>query len=740
MPQVVAAVATFIASALTTVGVAAGVAKFIAAVVVNIAISAAVNAAVSALTPSPDPGSRLLDPSQFNQISADPLSDRVIVYGETGIAGEVVFQQVTGDREHVNFVLALADAGQVSPHVLTKVLMDGEEHTFNGSGHDSGPLGAKLQVRFHGGTPDQAADSQLVTESGGVWTSAHRGRSCVYAVMKVKVADGEAFPNGRPNPIFIFKGRRLYDPRLDSTKEGGSGSHRIDDESTWEWSDNAALCAYDYIRGVYIKDADDIPRRVAGLGLPIDLIDEQWIIASANACDVEGWTINGPVLAGSDPADVLKSFAVHMGGRIATRKGKMAVIAAYDWPSSITIGENDLAGRIRIRHAKSWRDVHNAVKGTYRDSAADYEAVETNLIRVESWITQDNDEVFERTVTLPFVHDRELSTRLSKIELYRKRAPRTIWAPVKLRCARAIEGDFVEVDFPSHGISETYEVVGWTLDQLGFATLELELWDSAGLEWSAAEAGDPPDWGQLERLDLTPSTPDSGDWSVTGATLEKSGAQVPVIEVTGAPPDWIDAVCFDYRIDGDTIWTPWPESPVATPDARIYPVLPGEDYEVGIRYRFKTLYSPRLTLDVTAPTTFVASEIVDQGDFATVSSLNVNGGISGTFTVAPIANNYVDPGIEALIDINATTWTGASGGSISVPSGTIGGLAFSTKYYIFRDVTGASFVATSSFATAKTYYNDQTGRYLALDIVTTKTSGGGGGSGGSGGGGGGIIP
>jgi hypothetical protein len=49
------------------------------------------------------------------------------------------------------------------------------------------------------------------------------------------------WPGGRPRFGFVLKGKLCYDPRLDSTVAGGSGAHRWDDPSTWEWSENAAV-------------------------------------------------------------------------------------------------------------------------------------------------------------------------------------------------------------------------------------------------------------------------------------------------------------------------------------------------------------------------------------------------------------------------------------------------------------------------------------------------------------------
>jgi hypothetical protein len=85
------------------------------------------------------------------------------------------------------------------------------------------------------------------------------------------------------------------------------------------------------------------------------------------------------------------------------------------------------------------------------------------------------------------------------------------------------------------------------------------------------------------------------------------------------------------------------------------------------------------------------------------------------------------------ISINAATLTFA-GGTVSLPSATISGLANSTKYYVFRDVTDATYIATDNFTTATSYIADVTGRYIYLGFYTTRpATGAGGGGGGTGG-------
>ena len=41
---------------------------------------------------------------------------------------------------------------------------------------------------------------------------------------------------------------KVYNPNLDSTVTGGSGSHRKDDSTTWAYSDNPVYQLLDYLR------------------------------------------------------------------------------------------------------------------------------------------------------------------------------------------------------------------------------------------------------------------------------------------------------------------------------------------------------------------------------------------------------------------------------------------------------------------------------------------------------------
>lgn len=108
-----------------------------------------------------------------------------------------------------------------------------------------------MWIKFYDGN-QTTADSYLVDRFGAEadrpFTTNMIGRGCAYAVITCRY-NRDLF-SGAPSTLFEISGIPLYDPRKDSTV-GGSGSHRWDDPSTWEPSNNLPVIKYNVIRGIY---------------------------------------------------------------------------------------------------------------------------------------------------------------------------------------------------------------------------------------------------------------------------------------------------------------------------------------------------------------------------------------------------------------------------------------------------------------------------------------------------------
>lgn len=89
-------------------------------------------------------------------------------------------------------------------------------------------------------TPDAAMVSAFAAK-GITYTDSLEG--IAYSVLKLPTKEF----TGELTVTAGVRGRKVYDPRKDSTQVGGIGTHRLADPSTWEWSDNPSLCLADWI-------------------------------------------------------------------------------------------------------------------------------------------------------------------------------------------------------------------------------------------------------------------------------------------------------------------------------------------------------------------------------------------------------------------------------------------------------------------------------------------------------------
>ncbi|NTF07192.1 DUF1983 domain-containing protein [Agrobacterium rubi] len=151
----------------------------------------------------------------------------------------------------------------------------------SGDNHD------EVRVKFYYGRMDQQADPSLIAQSrpAGRWTSDHRGAGVAYAIVYSQMQKKGRGLTSPPSLLFEVKGAPLYDWRKDTTV-GGSGPHRWNDQSTWEYSDNNFVQAYNLERGFYNGNQRMIGKGVRQSRLPLS----EWTQA-ANIADeiVDGY-------------------------------------------------------------------------------------------------------------------------------------------------------------------------------------------------------------------------------------------------------------------------------------------------------------------------------------------------------------------------------------------------------------------------------------------------------------------
>lgn len=245
MPPVVAAVGAVVA-ALSVKAVALFVAK--------VAIFALVARALQPKPKRPNTGAEIsVDRSVVVRSTTEPHR---IVYGRVITAGLLNFFETTGSSKEYAHQLIVLAAHECN--ALGRVWFDDTEvGTLDGSGNvTSGRYNGVARIQKALGTPAQTANSTLISESGGTYTSTDRGRGRAYVYLRLK-RDDNAFANGLPNVRVEVQGRLCYDPR-----DGGT-----------RWTQNPALIMRDILTADW------------GLKASSGEIDDSSVTSAANVCD-----------------------------------------------------------------------------------------------------------------------------------------------------------------------------------------------------------------------------------------------------------------------------------------------------------------------------------------------------------------------------------------------------------------------------------------------------------------------
>lgn len=230
--------------------------------------------------------------------SLDPEAYRKIVFGKVAAPLDVRFWQVWGTGgTQFDEVIALASHRCNS----VKELYFEEKLAFDASGTVQSVFNGVVTRSYVLGTVGQAALSVGDTTQ---YSSAATFDGC--CAMKLSwLPDEKKLPNGIPSKYTqVVEGALVYDPRRDSTVTGGSGAHRANDQTTWEYAPtdsngqpigrNNALQALWYLLGWTIATKDSggtVTGKVVVCGRGIDPSDINMatFIAGANNCEVAGY-------------------------------------------------------------------------------------------------------------------------------------------------------------------------------------------------------------------------------------------------------------------------------------------------------------------------------------------------------------------------------------------------------------------------------------------------------------------
>ncbi len=367
-------------------------------IAITVATTVAVNKVTEALAGKPRIAKQAADVEYTGTVEP-----RRIIYGEILASGINIIPPLTSGstNEFLNQVLAVAghECNQLGTVYFNRAAI-GTISSVTGTDNDgkvtTGVYNEKAWVRRYTGTDTQSVDYKLATAFPSQWTAAHAGKGVAYIALTFKY-DEEVYKTGKPEITCLVQGKKVYDPRLDSTRTGGSGSQRVTDPSTYTYSSNPALCLADYL----------ISNRL-GLGEDPTRVDWALVMDAADICDElvnlpgsttqKRYTCNVALTATDRFEDNIQTLAQAMAGVCYYSGGLWRIYAGAWSTSAFTITDDDLVeGGIDVATAFPYNQRYNSVRGQFVNKDRNWQPMEYQPVINTSYVTADGEQIWLET-------------------------------------------------------------------------------------------------------------------------------------------------------------------------------------------------------------------------------------------------------------------------------------------------------------------------------------------------------
>ena len=531
-----------------------------------------------------------------------------VIYGKRQIGISRVFVESSGSNNNYLYMAGvLCEGGGNGIESIEEIYVNDKLVTWSGaltdqtvrtvSSSDTNYYkdGASLiSVQSFYGLDNQPVSS-ILDESTN-WGSNHKLSGVAYLAFKF-TWNQDAF-NSLPDIKVVLKGKKIYDPRLDSTK-GGSGSHREDTASTWTYSPNSALCLLDYLRNSRY-----------GKGLPNSAFETNYdsFKTSANLCETQvtpytsGSNINlfetNIVLDTEQKLiDNVRELLNPMRAIFTYTQGKYYLIIENTGTSSLSLTSDNIIGGIKIFGEKK-NTKYNRVIGTFVNPDKDWQedtvsfppADDSGLPvgdRYATLLAEDNGTNLEGNFSFQGITNPYQAEELCEIILRRSRNALAVEVQCTSEALNLTIGDLVDLTYTTGGFSsKLFRVYGLSINTDSTVSLKLIEHQDNFYTWS--EKAQAP-----TIADTTLPNPNNVQ-SPASVTLDdqlieySDGVVITALDVTiGASPDsFVDYYQVEYKRSDETDYLV--SGQVKGLFHRILNVIDGDTYNVRVK-AFNTL-------------------------------------------------------------------------------------------------------------------------------------------------------
>lgn len=414
-----------------------------------------------------------------------------------------------------------------------------------------------LWIKFYDGTNTEA-DTYLLNKFGShserPWLSTMIGRGCPYAIMTCRY--NTDLYSGLPEWAFEPGPPAFYDLRLDSTN-GGFGSHRWGDASTWEITSNPIVIAYNIIRGIYYGTEWMFGgQNLAAFRLP----SSNWI-AAANECDASVALADGStepayrcgyeITVDMEPLEVLEQLEQAASARFAEVGGVFKVLVGAPGGAVYSFTDDDII----VTEGQSLDpfptidETYNALNATYPEPDEKWQKKDAPERAPEELYIEDDENYLPASVSfaaVPFVNQVQ-RLMVAMLQDYRRFRVHQFYLP------------------PDAWPLEPNDVVSWTSVRNGYEEKKFLVVSVAGQRafnrLVTLKEIDPSDYDWNTSLQLPTATGWIGSISapvqvITGWTVEpdtikddQGNDRRPAIKVSCSPDvDGVTHIEIDVRV------------------------------------------------------------------------------------------------------------------------------------------------------------------------------------------------
>ena len=476
------------------------------------AVGAGLSMVSRALMPKPSMGQQMVG---LDFTVREPDATRKIIYGRTRVGGAIVFIDTTdGDEDNEYIHMVIAFAGH-EVDAFEKIYANQEKIWDNGSRTVSWQ--PYLDVNVHRGN-QTTADAELVARSSK-WTTDHKLLDTAYVYIRLKY-DAEFFANGLPNISATIRGKKVLNPVTSVT----------------EWTQNPALCIYDYLRDTKYglsESASDI--NSAALATAISLCDQNVPLAAGG--NQARYTLDGVIDTANSKKENIEAMLSAMSGKLVYSSGEYFVSGGAYVAPSVTIDESVMIGGLEVQTKQSRRSLYNGVKGIFRSEEDDYNAADYPAQLSSTYSAADGDPIY-LDMALPFTTNNIRAQRIAKLALLQSRQQTTITVPCNLTALKFRAGDTVMITNTKMGWSQkVFQVIGYdlSLTASGEIVVNVQAIETAAAiyDWTSSDEEDYLAGGELDLYDGKTAQPPVAPLGLTGSsTVNADGTVTPTINVS----------------------------------------------------------------------------------------------------------------------------------------------------------------------------------------------------------------